>query len=127
MQRWIDERWREGAPFVVLGDFNRAFDRYGERDHLWQAIDDADPPGLDLHRLPNDHPHECWKGTDNHHENGIDFFVFGPRAWEWAKPDSFRQILWEAKDMDVRRRLPSDHCPITVDLFRSATGANLGR
>ncbi len=120
LEKWIDERWQEGVPFVVMGDFNRAFERYDERDHLWQAIDDADPPGLELHRLPNDHPNECWKGTKNHFEHGIDFFVFGARAWEWTKPHSFRQILWEDRDMEARNiehRLPSDHCPITVDLF----------
>ncbi|WP_156013133.1 endonuclease/exonuclease/phosphatase family protein [Thioalkalivibrio sp. HK1] len=127
LEAWIDDRRREGAAFVVLGDFNRTFDHHGERDHLWQAIDDGDPSGLELHRLPNGHPHECWKGTGNHFKNGVDFFVFGARAWEWARPDSFREILWEAKDMDEKRRLPSDHCPITVDLFGSLESTNAGR
>ncbi|MBF2761516.1 MAG: endonuclease/exonuclease/phosphatase family protein [Ectothiorhodospiraceae bacterium AqS1] len=117
LERWIDARQTEGAAFVVMGDFNRAFDRHGERDHLWQAIDDGDPDGLRLHRLPKGHPHRCWEGTANHHENPIDFFVFGAKAWERVEADSFRQIVWEEKDRDIKRRLPSDHCPIAVDLF----------
>ena len=45
LEAWIDARWREGVPFVVLGDFNRELDRHGERDHLWADIADGDPPG----------------------------------------------------------------------------------
>ena len=43
LESWIDTSWREGVPFVVLGDFNRAMDRYGPKDHLWRAIDDRRP------------------------------------------------------------------------------------
>ena len=118
LESWIDARWREGVPFVVLGDFNRAFDRHGRRDHLWRAIDDGDPPGLRLHRLPADRdPPACWRGTKRHHRYPIDFFVFGTRAWKRADPASFRQIVWTDADADPRRGLPSDHCPIAVDLF----------
>ena len=118
LESWIDARWREGVPFVVLGDFNRAFDRHGRRDHLWRAIDDGDPPGLRLHRLPAGRdPPACWRGTKRHHRHPIDFFVFGDRAWKQVDPVSFRQIVWDDADADPRRGLPSDHCPIAVDLF----------
>ena len=117
LEAWIDARWREGAPFVVLGDFNRAFDRHGGRDHLWRAIDDGDPPGLKLHRLPAGRESSCWRGTPRHHRRPIDFFVFGARAWKRVDEASFRQITWTDEDADVRRGLPSDHCPIAVDVF----------
>ncbi len=117
LESWIDARWREGVPFVVLGDFNRAVDRYGPRDHLWRAIDDADPPGLELHRLPAGLEPACWRGTSRHHRHPIDFFVFGARAWQRVDEASFRQIVWTDADADARRGLPSDHCPIAVDLF----------
>ena len=117
LEAWIDARWREGVPFVVLGDFNRAFDRHGRRDHLWSAIDDGDPPGLELHRLPAGRDPTCWRGTSLHHRHPIDFFVFGARAWKRVDPGSFRQIVWTDADADPRRGLPSDHCPIAVDLF----------
>ena len=117
LETWIDARWREGVPFVVLGDFNRAMDRYGRRDHLWSAIDDGDPPGLGLHRLSVGRDPACWRGTSRHHRYPIDFFVFGAHAWKRVDTGSFRQVVWTDADADPRRGLPSDHCPIAVDLF----------
>ena len=117
LEEWIDARWREGVPFVVLGDFNREIDRYGERDHLWSAIADGDPPGLELHRLSAGRNQACWRGTSRHHRYPIDFFVFGARAWKRVDAGSFRQVVWTDADADPRRGLPSDHCPIAVDLF----------
>jgi hypothetical protein len=49
---WIDAATVGTVPFAVPGDFNRAFDVHGQGDHLWQEIDDGDPAGLDLWRLP---------------------------------------------------------------------------
>ncbi len=117
LESWIDARWREGAPFVVLGDFNRAMDRHGPRDHLWRALDDRDPPGLKLHRLPSGQSPACWRGTSRYHRHPIDFFVFGARAWRRVDPASLRQLVWTDADADPRRGLPSDHCPIAVDLL----------
>ena len=117
LEAWIDARWREGVPFVVLGDFNREIDRHGQRDHLWSAIADGDPPGLALRWLSAGRDPACWRGTSRHHRYPIDLFVFGARAWKRVDPASFRQIVWTGADADPRRGLPSDHCPIAVDLF----------
>ena len=117
LEAWIDARWREGVPFVVLGDFNREIDRYGRRDHLWNAIADGDPPGLRLRWLSAGRNPPCWRGTSRHHRYPIDFFVFGARAWKRVDAASFRQVVWTDADADPRRGLPSDHCPIAVDLF----------
>ena len=117
LEAWIDARWREGVPFVVLGDFNRELGRHGERDHLWAAIADDEPPGLGLHRLSAGRDPACWRGTKRHHRFPIDFFVFGARAWKRVDAGSFRQVVWTDADADPRRGLPSDHCPIAVDLF----------
>ena len=116
LETWIDERWREGVPFVVLGDFNREIDRHGARDHLWTAIADDDPPGLALHWLSAGRDPACWRGTSRHFRYPIDFFVFGARAWTRVDASSFRQVVWTDADADPRRGLPSDHCPIAVDL-----------
>ena len=117
LEAWIDARWREGVPFVVLGDFNREMDRHGERDHLWTAVADDDPPGLELHRLSAGRDPACWRRTSRHFRYPIDFFVFGARAWKRVDAGSFRQVVWADADADPRRGLPSDHCPIAVDLF----------
>ena len=117
LEAWIDARWREGVPFVVLGDFNREIDRHGDRDHLWTAIADDDPPGLELHRLSAGRNPACWRGTSRHFRYPIDFFVFGARAWKRVDAASFRQVVWTDADAEPRRGLPSDHCPIAVDLF----------
>ena len=117
LEAWIDARWREGVPFVVLGDFNREIDRHGKRDHLWTAIADGDPQGLELHWLSSGRNQACWRGTSRHFRYPVDFFVFGARAWKRVDAASFRQIVWTDADADPRRGLPSDHCPIAVDLF----------
>ena len=117
LEAWIDARWREGVPFVVLGDFNREVDLHGERDHLWAAIADRDPPGLVLRWLSAGRDPACWRGTSRHHRFPIDLFVFGGRAWTRVDAASFRQVVWTDADADPRRGLPSDHCPIAVDLF----------
>ena len=124
LEDWIDTRWREGTPFVVLGDFNRAMDRFGARDHLWSALDDRDPGGLALYRLPSAMAPACWRGTARYHRHPIDFFIFGARAWRWVDPASFRQLVWTTADADPRRGLPSDHCPISVDLHGVPAGAS---
>ena len=98
LEAWIDARWREGTPLVVLGDFNRAMDRHGPRDHLWRALDDGDPPGLKLYRLPNGRESACWRGTSRHHRHPIDFFVFGALRLETG-----RRIIPPPDDVGGRR------------------------
>lgn len=48
LEAWIDAAAAGTVPFLVLGDFNRAFDRFDQDDHLWREIDDGDPARLDL-------------------------------------------------------------------------------
>jgi hypothetical protein len=100
----------------VPGDFNRAFDRFGEDDHLWREIDDGDPAGLDLRRLPFRQASDGWCGTSRHQPRPIDFLVFDDRAWQLVDQASFRQVTYDAADQDEARGTPSDHCPVAVDL-----------
>lgn len=115
LEAWVDRRTREEVPFVVLGDFNRRFDRFGEADHLWAAIDDGDPPPLDLFRLPEGLVSPCYAGTDGHFPMPIDFLVFDEQAWAWVDPSSLRILDYAVEDRPHRARL-SDHCPVVVDL-----------
>ena len=116
LEAWIDAAAAGTVPFVVLGDFNRAFDVHGQGDHVWQEIDDGSPAGLDLWRLPFRQESDCWRGTGRHHPRPIDFLVFDDRAWRQVDRGSFRQVTYDAADRDEARGTPSDHCPIAVDL-----------
>jgi endonuclease/exonuclease/phosphatase family metal-dependent hydrolase len=117
LERWLEARANESLPFVVAGDFNRAFDQFGAKDHFWQAIDDGQPATLVLHRLPAaEQTHNCWAGTSLHHRYPIDFLVFDRQAWANVRADSFRTLDYATNDRDAHRKTPSDHCPIAVDL-----------
>lgn len=116
LEAWIDRAAREKLPFLVLGDFNRRFDVYGARDHLWGEVDDGFPPGLDLHRLPDGQPSPCWEGSSHHFVHPIDFIVFDQRAAAWVDPASFRILDYAPADRDESRETPSDHCPLVVEL-----------
>ncbi len=116
LEDWIDEQAEGDVPFIIAGDFNRALDVHGRRDHLWQEIDDGAPSGLKLWRLPFSRESQCLIGTRAHHEDPIDFFVFDDRAWALVDRDSFQQVDYDASDRDLAAGTPSDHCPITVDL-----------
>lgn len=115
LEDWMDARFVEGVPFIVLGDFNRRFDVFNERDHIWEEIDDSQPAGQELNRLPTGEDSQCWAGTGMHRYNYIDFIVFGPRAWELVDKSSFEQLTFRLEHADLGQRL-SDHCPIAATL-----------
>lgn len=117
LNAWIDDHTEKKVPFVILGDFNRAFDKFGVQDHLWAAMDDGDPPGLKLWRLPFGHDSVCWKDTENWHKYPIDFFVFDEQAKTMMNESSFSTINYDAQDQDLQKKLPSDHCPIRVEVM----------
>jgi hypothetical protein len=98
------------VPFAILGDWNRRIDRFGQDDHLWRDIDDGDPPGLDLRRLPLNRKAECSPSFPQ----PIDFLVFDARAWQMADEASFQEIVYDPEDRDPARGTPSDHSPIAV-------------
>lgn len=116
LEAWIDKQAERGAAFAVVGDFNRALDIHGQDDHLWQELDDRQPPGLALWRMPQGRINTCWRGTRRYHRNPIDFLVFDRLAWSWVIQDSFRQLDYPPAERDAARGLPSDHCPISVRL-----------
>src|SRR5215213_2922751 len=79
-------------------------------------IDDGDPAGLDLWRLPSGEESDCWRGTSRHFPQPIDFLVFDDRAWLQVAHSTFREITWDSEDQDVARATPSDHCPKAVEM-----------
>ena len=112
LESWIDAAATAKVPFVIVGDWNRRIDVHGQSDHVWGEIDDADPSGLDLSRLPFNRDSSCNSGFTK----PIDFLVFDDRAWTSVSEASFEEIVYDTDDWDAQRRTPSDHCPIVVVL-----------
>jgi endonuclease/exonuclease/phosphatase family metal-dependent hydrolase len=116
LESWIDQRATEGVPFVVIGDFNRRFNRdiakaYGENQGLWQAIDDEGAEDLWAPTIALDSG--CWGG---YYKDYIDHIVFDPKAKQNYQVDSFQQLVFKGKYSKQLSRSLSDHCPISVEL-----------
>lgn len=119
LERWIDAQAARGAPFALLGDFNRdllddrgpARSSSGGPRSLWAEIDDATPPEADLslagagQRFSN-----CAPGQN--HGGYIDHIVLSRSLAARVLPGSFERIVYDPRDA-LRRRL-SDHCPVAV-------------
>jgi hypothetical protein len=112
LEAWIDSAAQGNVPFVIAGDWNRRIDRFGHDDHFWRDIDDRNPPGRDLRRLPFGREAEC----NPSFPQPIDFLVFDDRAWQLVDEASFAEITYDPEDQDLARGTPSDHCPIAVTL-----------
>ncbi|MCJ8321451.1 MAG: endonuclease/exonuclease/phosphatase family protein [Colwellia sp.] len=116
LESWIDERAKEGIPFMVLGDFNRRFaidieNSLAEDQGLWQAIDDEGSEDLWTPTLTKNS--KCWGG---YYKDYIDHIVLDPRAKAMFVIESFSQLVFDGKYTKELSRSLSDHCPISVEL-----------
>jgi hypothetical protein len=80
--------------------------------NIWGEIDDGDPAGLDLWRVPFYRDSGCNAGFTK----PIDFIVFDDGGWGLVDETSFADIVYDSDDWDADRHTPSDHCPIVVAL-----------
>jgi exonuclease III len=112
LENWIDAAASALVPFVIVGDWNRRMDVHGQSDHIWGEIDDGDPVGLDLWRVPFNRDSGCNAGFTE----PIDFIVLDDRAWGLVDETSLAEIVYDDGDWDADRHTPSDHCPIVVGL-----------
>jgi len=101
LQGWIAQRQAEGAPFIVLGDFNREMDG---RDALLAALNASAP----LARATEGQASPCWGG-----KSFIDHILAGGAARGWMEPGSLRVLVYRERD-EASRTLLSDHCPVSV-------------
>jgi endonuclease/exonuclease/phosphatase family metal-dependent hydrolase len=109
LEGWIDARAREGTPFVVLGDFNRAL---GELDDaLFRELDDNEPVGLRLVRA-GARVHSSCHGK---RQWAVDHVLLGGSAGDWLSPSGLTELRYEHDDLAAGLKL-SDHCPIHVTL-----------
>jgi endonuclease/exonuclease/phosphatase family metal-dependent hydrolase len=100
LQGWIAQRRVEGAPFVLLGDFNRWMDG---SDGFLAGLQQAAP----LLRATEGHDSPCWGG-----EHFIDHILAGGAASGWMDPASLRVLVYR-EGADRKEHL-SDHCPVSV-------------
>jgi endonuclease/exonuclease/phosphatase family metal-dependent hydrolase len=105
--RWAAARQREGAAFVILGDFNR---RMGERDDFLRIIEQAAPVLRPTAGLSS----PCWADARGGRPF-IDHLLLGGAAREWLVPRSFAVLTYAERERSWRERL-SDHCPLSVRL-----------
>jgi endonuclease/exonuclease/phosphatase family metal-dependent hydrolase len=100
---WVRARGHENLPFVLLGDFNREFDR---PEKLGDALQAAAP----MRRLTAGYQNPCWGG-----EHFIDHIFAGNGARQWIVPDSFKVLVYRERAYRLRDKI-SDHCPVSVRL-----------
>ncbi|TCZ56608.1 endonuclease/exonuclease/phosphatase family protein [Roseicella aquatilis] len=105
---WVAERQREGIPFAILGDFNRAI--AGPEDGFMQALTAAGP----LTRPNQGMSDPCWAGNRGP-RRFVDHILLGGEAQRWLVPDSLRVMVFAERDPIWRNRL-SDHCPLSLRL-----------
>jgi endonuclease/exonuclease/phosphatase family metal-dependent hydrolase len=109
LEGWIDARAREGKPFVVVGDFNRALAR--AQDALFVELDDHDPAGLVLSQAGPHVRSACGKKRSR---PAVDHVLLGG-VHGFLRPSSFAEVPYADVDLQAGRKL-SDHCPIRVTL-----------
>ena len=120
LEAWIDDRAKEGVPFMVLGDFNRRFaidieNSFNEEQGLWQAIDDEENENMWTPTLTKNS--KCWGG---YYKDYIDHIVLDPRAKNMFVDGSFEQVVFDGKYSKELSRSLSDHCPISIEITFSA-------
>lgn len=114
LEAWIDARAAEGAPFAVLGDFNRRLFE-GPEEPFWKELDDATPPESDLAAPTEGQRPKCW---DQEYAQFIDHIVLSKSGQGLLKLGSFTQHLYDASD-EPKKSVLSDHCPLSVVLTSS--------
>ncbi len=107
LARWVEARRREGAAFVVLGDFNR---RITDRDDLLRIVEGGTPLARPTAGLSS----PCWADARGGRPF-ISHLLLGGAAQDWLVPRSLAVMAYAERERSYRDRL-SDHCPISVRL-----------
>ncbi|MEO6185168.1 MAG: endonuclease/exonuclease/phosphatase family protein [Steroidobacteraceae bacterium] len=109
---WIAQRAASGAPFIVLGDFNRV-ESLPEQDLFWRLLH-ADAFGMLAARLPFTN---CYLGQP--YSQFIDHVLFSNQLLKRLDPASAGRVGF--RNADASRYRLSDHCPVRVSLKLAAS------
>lgn len=110
LEAWIDKAADDEEPFIILGDFNRRFNKPG--DTVWAEIDDGVPIHADLTTVTYGQSINC---RDNRYPDYIDHIVFDNRAIEWVDLSSFQNVNYDYSTSSDWDKI-SDHCPVIIEL-----------
>jgi endonuclease/exonuclease/phosphatase family metal-dependent hydrolase len=123
LERWVDERVREGKAFAILGDFNRHLDkdaRYpagpdeAQPFNLFNALSDNEPSGARLVRATEGAQSIPCDADDRHKGGYIDDILVSEQLAARAAQKQFARVPFAPED---RGRLLSDHCPVVYSLM----------
>lgn len=121
VERWIDQRVRDGIDFAIMGDFNRQLDRDAHYPagpdenapvNLFQAWSDNEPTGAILMRATEGQRYERCDDKD-HYKRYIDDILISQSLFNKKKGKRFARLPYSAQDQD---RQLSDHCPVVWSL-----------
>jgi endonuclease/exonuclease/phosphatase family metal-dependent hydrolase len=107
LARWVKDRVDEQVPFIILGDFNRVFE---DQEEFWTEMNLNGGAGLT--RSTADHTSKCWAGK---HPKFIDHIVFGGSTRQWARPSTFKVLVYDETDPSFEKKI-SDHCPQSMNM-----------
>lgn len=105
LERWTEERARNGEAFVVLGDWNRRLASRG--DAFLADLNDGEPAASTLTLAAGDRPAAC----KARYREFIDHIATGVEATARLKRGSFEEFVYGGAPEEAH---PSDHCPISV-------------
>lgn len=121
LERWVDQRVKEGVGFALLGDFNRHLDKDARYPagpdesaplNLFNALSDDSPPGAVLMRATEGADSQpC--DADDHHKQYIDDILVSAQLANRASQRQFSRLPYAPED---RGRMLSDHCPVVYNL-----------
>jgi endonuclease/exonuclease/phosphatase family metal-dependent hydrolase len=125
LKSWIWNANQTGAPVIVLGDFNRRFDRESpdvKATDFWDVITGASTPSpaddVKLAHIPENKEFKCWPVQPAPQRFPIDFFVLNDKAVALADAASYWKWRY-GKDIEEhtpQNQWPSDHCPIQLNV-----------
>ncbi|RZL00169.1 MAG: hypothetical protein EOP36_16695 [Rubrivivax sp.] len=121
LERWVDERVREGKAFAILGDFNRHLDkdsRYpagpdeSQPLNVFNALSDNEPTGAVLVRATEGAGSIPCSAADRH-TRYIDDILVSEKLASRATQKQFTRLAFAPEDQG---RQLSDHCPVVYSL-----------
>lgn len=121
LERWVDDRVREGKAFAILGDFNRHLDQDARHPagpdesqpfNVFQALSDNDPAGAVLVRA-TEGAGSIPCSADDRHKRYIDDILVSETLARRASQKQFTRVPFSPEDQG---RQLSDHCPVVYSL-----------